>query len=133
MSSLSPPRSTALGRRFRLFALIACGVGPWLGSCVGLHVAARGTAVDEQIRTAKAIGAAKCAPQDLAVAEANVSFAEIELGQGNDQRAADHMALASKSIETAVKNSWPCAPDTDKDGVPDIKDKCPLVPGPKEN
>jgi outer membrane protein OmpA-like peptidoglycan-associated protein len=90
-------------------------------------------AVADRLKLAQSIGAARCAGEDLAIAEANYEFSAVELSQGNDTRAEAHLTLASTAAERAVNSSWPCAPDADKDGVPDVFDKCPTVAGPKEN
>src|SRR5205807_203830 len=91
--------------------------------------------------------------RELAVAEANLRFAELELDQGDSFRAEEHLALAQPAARNAVASSKECgkvtvlirekeapvaAPkvvlaDRDGDGVPDIEDLFPDVPGPPEN
>jgi outer membrane protein OmpA-like peptidoglycan-associated protein len=106
------------------------------------------------IDKAKKSGAARCAPKELALAEANVQFTEEELAYGNPGRAQEHVEAAEKNVKDALRLSKTCAPtqvviakpeevkkkiveiaktDRDGDGVPDVDDACPDVPGPPEN
>jgi OmpA-OmpF porin, OOP family len=108
-------------------------------------------------------GAARCAPRELALAEANLEFGKAEIEWGNATRASDHLKVAEQNMKRALELSKNCGPaqvtirekqpvpsptavpvaaptiiviektDRDGDGVPDIDDKCPDVPGPKEN
>jgi outer membrane protein OmpA-like peptidoglycan-associated protein len=107
---------------------------------------------------ARASGAQRCAPRELATAEANLDFGKAEMDWGNAGRAAEHFKVAEASMKKALDLSKNCgaakvtindkkpvpvaaAPaiiliektDRDGDGVPDLEDKCPDVPGPKEN
>ncbi len=110
------------------------------------------------VAQARAQHAEVCAPQELAVAEANLEFAQREVDRGDSFRADEHVETALQAAKKAVANSRECAPkqvlirekpvapieppatapkvalkDTDGDGVPDIYDLCPDVPGPIEN
>jgi outer membrane protein OmpA-like peptidoglycan-associated protein len=103
--------------------------------------------VRSDVEKAKRSGAARCAPRELATAEANVDFAEHEMAYGDPSRAAGHLRTAEASIKKALEMSQTCAPtqvtiaknapekvriektDTDGDGVPDVDDRCPDVPG----
>ncbi len=130
------------------FACAGCVTG------AALHQRAEG--VFSELTTAHAQNAESCAPRDLAVAEANLRFAELEIAQGDSFRAEEHLGLAEPAAHNAVAKSKDCgkvtvlirekepvaapvvAPrvglkDTDGDGVPDIDDLCPLVPGPASN
>jgi len=101
-------------------------------------------------------GAMRCAPRELALAEANLEFGKSEIEWGNASRAADHLALSEQNMKRALDLSRNCGPaqvtirdtkpgpavpaliviektDRDGDGVPDLEDKCPDVPGPREN
>jgi len=100
-------------------------------------------------------GAARCAPRELALAEANLDFGKAEIDWGNASRAAEHLKLAEQNMRRALDLSRNCAPaqvtirdktpvaapaiiviektDRDGDGVPDLEDRCPDVPGPKES
>jgi outer membrane protein OmpA-like peptidoglycan-associated protein len=109
--------------------------------------------VQADVKAAHDQNAQTCAPRELAVAEANLRFAQLELDQGDSFRADEHMDVAAKSAKAAIAQSRDCgkvtvlirekeAPagpprvalkDTDGDGVPDIDDLCPEVPGPASN
>jgi outer membrane protein OmpA-like peptidoglycan-associated protein len=111
------------------------------------------TVVRQDIDKAKKSGAQRCAPKELALAEANVQFTEEELNYGNPGRAQEHVEAAEKNVREALRLSKSCAPtqvviskpqelkkiveiaktDRDGDGVPDVDDACPDVPGPAEN
>ena len=126
------------------------------GCVTGAALRQRAEAVASEVKLAKDQNAENCAARDLAVAEANLHFAKIELDQGDSFRAEEHLKTAEPAARSAVANSKDCgkvtvlirekelppAPsaqpkvalkDTDGDGVPDIDDLCPDVPGPKEN
>ena len=131
-----------------------------LSSCVtGAALRQRALGVDADVKVARDQNAQSCASRDLAVAEANLRFARLELDQGDAFRAEEHLKLAEPAARSAVANSRDCgkvtvlirekevppppppvaaAPkvalkDTDGDGVPDIDDLCPEVPGPASN
>jgi outer membrane protein OmpA-like peptidoglycan-associated protein len=88
-------------------------------------------------------GAYRCSPRELALARANLRFAEAELGQGNAARAEDHLVIAEPNAHAALTLSPParCAPrdvvvaerpaeppppgDRDADGYLDPDDGCP--------
>ena len=51
---------------------------------------------------ARAGGAKRCAPKALAVAASNAAFADIELEQGDGERADAHLAIARRSAREAI-------------------------------
>jgi OOP family OmpA-OmpF porin len=122
---------------------LACHSGP--------QIRASGDVIKSDIDRARRSNAMKCAPRELATAEANYEFAMGELEQGNSERAYEHIQDAEKFAKKAVALSRDCAPkqvvvretpqlvvrieETDKDGdtVLDKDDKCPSLPGPVEN
>lgn len=134
-----------------------CALSLLLAGCVtGAAMRQRAEGVAGDVKVARDQNAENCAPRDLAVAEANLRFARLELEQGDSFRAEEHLRVAEPAARNAVANSKDCgkvtvlirekeapppaasAPkvalkDTDGDGVPDIDDLCPEVPGPKEN
>jgi len=131
--------------RLALAALLPC-----LSCFTGAQLRERSKVVAEDIASARKSNAMQCAPRELAVAEANLNFTDLELEQGDSFRAEEHLQLAQTSAKQAVELSKECGPvqvlirekapqpavalkDTDGDGVPDIDDLCPEVPGPKEN
>jgi OOP family OmpA-OmpF porin len=84
-------------------------------------------------------GAYVCAPKELAMAKAHLSFAELEIEQGKGSRAKYHFDIAVRNAELADEKSPPdkCAGpavvvaecvDGDKDGVCDDVDICPDQP-----
>jgi outer membrane protein OmpA-like peptidoglycan-associated protein len=107
--------------------------------------------VRADIDKAKRSGAQKCAPKELANAEAQVEFAEVETDYGHAARAQEHVKAAEQSVKKALELSKTCGPtqvtigkkapedpkgvvviektDRDGDGVPDLEDACPDVPG----
>jgi OOP family OmpA-OmpF porin len=143
-------RARALPVACAAFALLA-------GGCVtGAALRQRAEGVSADVKAAHEQNAENCAPRDLAVAEANLRFAQLELEQGDAFRAEEHLRLAEPAAHNAVANSRDCgkvtvlirekevpaaapvAPkvalkDTDGDGVPDLDDLCPEVPGPASN
>jgi outer membrane protein OmpA-like peptidoglycan-associated protein len=86
-------------------------------------------------------GAVRCAPRELALAKSHLSFAEVELGQGDYLRAGKHLEIAEANAHAATELSPPqkCAErgfieeapppkpgDCDGDGLLDPDDqKCP--------
>jgi len=127
-----------------LIALCSCATGG--------AVRERMRLVENDLAVARKQRADQCAPRDLAAAEANLRFAELEFSQGNGGRADDHVALAQRAARAAVAGSQQCGAvsvvireqpgrpvarvamtDADGDGVPDVEDFCPEVPGPASN
>jgi len=129
-------------------ALALCLLG-----CAGIDLRKRADATSAQVKSARDQNAETCAPRELAIAEANLRFARLELDQGDPIRAKEHLATAEPAAKAALDKATECgkvtvlirqkAPeqgppkvalkDTDGDGVPDIDDLCPDAPGPKEN
>jgi outer membrane protein OmpA-like peptidoglycan-associated protein len=123
------------------------------GCVTGAALHGRAEVVAQDVKLAREQNAEGCAPRELAVAEANLRFAEVELDQGDSFRAAEHLDAAAPSAREAIAKSRDCgkvtvlirekepeAPvqkvalkDSDGDGVPDIDDLCPDVPGPASN
>ena len=122
---------------------VSCHSGP--------QIRASGDVIKSDIERARHSGAMRCAPKELATAEANLDFAMGELEEGNSERAFEHATLAEEAAKEAVTRSKDCAPkqvvvkeepqlvvrieetDKDGDGVLDKDDQCPSLPGPVEN
>jgi OOP family OmpA-OmpF porin len=105
------------------------------------------------IEKARRSGAMRCAPKELALAEANLDFADEEVAYGNASRAKQHLTAAERNVKDALRFSKTCGPtqvliakkeeepkkriaiektDGDGDGVPDLDDACPEIPGKAE-
>ena len=103
----------------------------------------------EVVAAAEENGAMRCAPRELAIARANLEFAEDALGHGHTWRAEDFLVIAAPNAHAAQTLSPPerCldpdapppppepeeAPppqpgDRDGDGNPDDTDECPDDP-----
>jgi outer membrane protein OmpA-like peptidoglycan-associated protein len=118
-------------RALCLVVLVACG---------GTQLRERASAVGDVVRKARDAGAYKCAPVELARAEAHLTFAEQELDEGDYYRAKQELDLADGSANEAVRLSprERCAPnavvvsvtplDSDGDGLNDDVDECPKEP-----
>jgi outer membrane protein OmpA-like peptidoglycan-associated protein len=108
--------------------------------------------VRADIAKAKKSNAASCAPRDLAAAEVNVDFAEREIAYGDAATAREHLRKAEAAAKRALERSKACGPtqvtigkkqdepklvpvvqiektDGDRDGVADLDDRCPDLPG----
>ena len=108
--------------------------------CAGLQLESNVREVRAIAKEARDNGAYKCAPRELALAEANLEFASRELDRGRllprpraragrrSQRAAGLSAVAR-----ATSASAPARPgDRDGDGISDDVDKCPTDPEDKD-
>ncbi len=115
-----------------LSGLIACASG----ASLRLERETMQTRLD----AAREAGAYRCAPKELALAEAHVEFLAAEIDRGDSLRATQHRDVAREHLVTVIEKSKGCRPepvaaapsDRDGDGVPDENDACPDVPGPEE-
>lgn len=130
---------------------VSCVVVLAAGCHSGPQIRASGDIIKTDIERARRSNALRCAPRELAAAEANLDFAMGELDEGNSQRAYEHITEAEVMAKKAVALSRDCAPrqvvvkeppplivkieETDKDGdtVLDKDDQCPSLPGPVSN
>lgn len=128
-------------------ATMALGLLLLVGACAGSSVRKDVAASRAQIVTAREHGAMRCAPVDLALAEAHSDFAAQELSEGNYFEAKRQAALAHDRAAAAVAKSPKerCAPaaaveptpvpgpgDRDGDGILDDTDKCVDEPEDKD-
>lgn len=144
---MSRPRPRARLAAALLVALLA----PGLAACAASgKLRQRAAVIRIDAERARKTGALRCAPRELALAEANVEIAEDELAAGRGGRAEEHLELAESSTRRALELARTCAPqqvtirkpepkavviektDRDGDGVPDLEDRCPDVPGTPE-
>src|SRR5262249_38681821 len=127
--------SKRLSQRLARFGSLRQGgvlVVLFLGSCAGLELEGQVKGIRNLTKQARENGAYKCAPHELALAEANSDFADNELHQGDYFRAREHVKIADENARLAIANSprEKCAPqvvvlgprDTDGDGITDDKD-----------
>jgi outer membrane protein OmpA-like peptidoglycan-associated protein len=123
-------------------AVLRLGLGLGLGlvaGCAGAAVRAQTAATDGLIATARASGAQRCAPVELAKAEAHNEFAQHALDEGNYHDARAEADVAETNAQLAIDRSprarcvardapLPGPGDMDGDGIPDNVDQCPRVP-----
>jgi len=128
---------------------LACASGP------GLRVRADSVAAD--LQAARDLKGEACASRELATADANLRSARLAIDQGETARAESLLQVAAPAAHDALVKSKECkavtvqrppeaqpaapapvpvlkvtAKDADGDGVPDVDDLCPDVPGPAE-
>jgi outer membrane protein OmpA-like peptidoglycan-associated protein len=112
-----------------------------LGACAGMQVRSQTHDTDGTIATARANGAQRCAPVELAMAESNNDFAQHELDEGNYYDAKRLAKVAEDNAKLAVekspKDKCVVGPvvgpgDIDGDGILDNVDQCPRVPEDKD-
>ncbi len=114
-------------------AIPACTNGPQLRS--------DSEQVATSVQLARQSGALRCAPRELATAEANLDFARAELASGDSLKAEEHLRQAKAAASKALGLSNTCAEkqkeplvvtvadaDRDGDGIPDGVDRCPDEP-----
>lgn len=106
-------------------ALWLLALAPLTGCVAQTLLAANYSALQTELQLAHS--RLNCAPKDLALADANYAFAQLEFRQGDTRRAQDHVDLARQ--HAAVAAACPAADDptiidTDKDGIKDAFDAC---------
>ena len=135
----------------RSIAPVACCLAAACAS--GSALRQRADSIAAEVKGARDLNAEVCAPRELAAAEANLRFARLALDQGDSGRADAHLVTAAPAAHDAVAKSKECgkqavviknkpepqaplavattvtARDSDGDGVPDVDDLCPDVPG----
>ena len=133
----------SLGFRHIAAAMLVAGL---FAGCAGARMQADASVIEKKIATARERGAYRCAPRELAKAEAHFDFLKYELGEGDFRRAEWHHRASLENIERALKITDPekCAEkrvliaedkpiiitktDTDGDGILDDVDQCPDEP-----
>jgi len=130
----------ARGVRLSLTAVTLIAVG----SCVaGAQLREDAVLMQQKIANARERGAYRCAPAELARAEAQLEFLNYELDEGNYSRAVWHHTAATQNIKRALEITNPdeCADkrvliresnDRDGDGIEDSVDQCPDEPEDKD-
>jgi outer membrane protein OmpA-like peptidoglycan-associated protein len=80
-------------------------------ACVsGSKIRADSEVIQADVERARRSGALRCAPVELATAEANLDFARGELSQGSSFRASEHIRTAETAIKRALELSRDCGP-----------------------
>jgi OOP family OmpA-OmpF porin len=80
-------------------------------ACVsGSKIRADSEVIQADVERARRSGALRCAPVELATAEANLDFARGELSQGSSFRASEHIRTAEVAIKRALELSRDCGP-----------------------
>lgn len=112
--------------------LLVCAGTAALAACTQANVIqGRIDGLRQVADEARANGAYRCAPEELALATAELDFAQNELDQGDQSRALSHLTLAEPNARAAVRLSprgdcsgEPKPGDRDGDGILDPNDKC---------
>lgn len=96
--------------RFRLLLLGAIVTVPLAFAACGNPgtVKAREDALRTELAKAQSMGAKDCAPEELAKAEANLEFGQIEIKQGDYIRAEDHFEEGFKMAKAAQRGVRNC-------------------------
>jgi OmpA-OmpF porin, OOP family len=115
-----------------------------VAGCAGSALREETRVTGTLIATARDNGAQRCAPVELATAEAHNDFARHALDLGNYVEARREAEVASHNAKLAVEKSprercageqvavRPAPGDLDGDGIPDDVDQCPRVPEDKD-
>jgi outer membrane protein OmpA-like peptidoglycan-associated protein len=144
--------------RVRVRLLLALAAAGALGCATGGKLRGNAEVIRADLEKARQSGAQRCTPKDLALAEAHLDFGVSDIDRGDGTSASRNLSLAEQYVRRALELSKSCGPaqvtirapkeaareaprkaviiaavDSDGDGVPDAEDKCPTVPGPKEN
>ncbi|MDB4977470.1 MAG: OmpA/MotB domain protein [Myxococcaceae bacterium] len=86
--------------------LLACSLACCAASCVHAHgLDAKLVELSTLTRQAREHGAYRCAPEELAQAEAQLEFARHELREGDSPRAREHLVLAHANARAALRLS----------------------------
>src|ERR671931_1438717 len=95
----------------RYSLLLAVAAHATLAGCVsGSKIRADAEVIRADVELAKRTGAYRCAPRELASAEANLDFALGELTEGSSFRAAEHIRVAETAAKRALTLSRSCGP-----------------------
>jgi OOP family OmpA-OmpF porin len=120
----------AVSQRWSVPALVAAATLLLVG-CAGAELDTQARQVRATLKQARANGAYRCSPRELAVGEAQIEFTERALDAGDYFGAKEHLAVADSSAQQALRGSPPerCrTDDADRDGVADRADRCPADP-----
>ena len=82
----------------QLAALLSCSA---LGCVRDAQMDAQITRIGHTIVEAEAGGALRCAPRELAVAQSQLHFAQLERAQGYASKAEEHLRIADRHAQSA--------------------------------
>ncbi|MFC1611149.1 OmpA family protein [Myxococcota bacterium] len=119
-----------------ILAVIALGS---ISCVIGAKLREDAKLIEKKIANARERGSYRCAPNELAKAEAHLEFLQYELQMGDFRRAQRHHRAALENITRALDITDPneCAEkrvlimtdaDRDGDGILDVDDQCPDEP-----
>jgi OmpA-OmpF porin, OOP family len=115
--------------------LVVLALGLVLVGCAGSAVRDKAAATADVIDKARANGAQRCAPVELAMAESHNDFANHALDEGNYFEAKREASIAETNARAAFDKSpkekcldKAAVGDSDGDGILDDVDKCPRIP-----
>ena len=105
------------------------------------EIRAENAVLQERLDQSRQGEAYRCAPRQLASAQAHLEFSQTALHNGDPTQAKKFNLLAQDEVNEVLTLAAACAPkpvdagpkDRDGDGVPDDIDRCPDEPGPAEN
>ncbi|MCG3171979.1 MAG: hypothetical protein GMKNLPBB_00120 [Myxococcota bacterium] len=141
-------------KRVLLAGLAALALAAGCAARGGGELRAQADVVREKTAMARSNGAEKCAPRELAHAEAYLKAAEEDLFEGQFVRADGNLLTAATNVDLALDITKrhpdrckdveiiiakrapkidPCSLDDDKDGVNNCEDTCLSEKGPREN
>jgi len=130
-----------MSRRLLLPMLVLLAAFLVLEGCggSGLQTMRQQQKLKEDVSAAKAQGGIICSPREMAIAEAHLAFAILEMKEGDGRRAIEHLETTEANIRAVNTRLRTCAPepmtaevippaDSDGDGLLDTMDGCPNQP-----
>lgn len=108
-------------RRCAAWLLLGASLGFVGCAASSSTVATRRYAIEALARTSRERGAYRCAPEELALADAHLAFAAIELRHGDLERAREHLVLADANARAALRLSQDAGCADADDDVPEAR------------
>src|SRR3954454_2364362 len=94
----------------RLAVIAAAFLAAAAGCVSGNKIRADTEVIKADIERARRSGAMRCAPRELATAEANLDFSLGALSQGSSYKASQHIKAAEVAAKRALALSKDCGP-----------------------
>ena len=101
-------KPTRLGLQRALTFLALCGLSSGCATTLPM-VRADYELLRAEVHKAKSLGAMECAPSHLAEAQVGYRFATMELGQGDFERASQHVVPGRVAVQQALDLSEECS------------------------